>query len=285
MMQPTLQNALGTPNYFSWERLCVPGSPLSGRVHDWLIVLMIARWIEQKCIKLDWGRKCPWTNRQGQTNWPCVTTLVSHLSPKLKEKVLSVGFYLVTMRRAVSKGSWVPPPRVCWEAIAWSWCWWFPFLAMFQICSWNIRYLNNQGKRSLVKFVVSKFKSFVHCFQKSKVEEISRSSLSSFASSFFDKCQFIKSEGASWGLITRWSSKVFSCSEVLVHKFSFTLKLKHYPSGSNFYVTNVYAPPSWNEKEEFSNELATLKEACGGLWVMCGDFNLIRNQQEISGRC
>lgn len=57
---------------------------------------------------------------------------------------------------------------------------------MFQLCSWNVRGLNDQNKRSLVKSVVYKFKKFVLCFQESKVEDVSRSFLSSFAEPYFD---------------------------------------------------------------------------------------------------
>lgn len=48
---------------------------------------------------------------------------------------------------------------------------------MFQLCTWNVRGLNDLGKRSLVKFVVSKFRRDVLCFQESKVDDVSRSFL------------------------------------------------------------------------------------------------------------
>lgn len=34
----------------------------------------------------------------------------------------------------------------------------FSCVSMFQICSWNVRDLNDLGKRGVVKFVVSKFR-------------------------------------------------------------------------------------------------------------------------------
>lgn len=75
------------------------------------------------------------------------------------------------------------------------------------------------------------------------------------------------------GRVTCWSSKFFLCSEVLMSKFFLTIRLNHCTSGSQFYVTNVNGPPSWDGKE-FCEKLATLKGVCNGLWVMCGDFNL-----------
>ncbi len=149
--------------------------------------------------------------------------------------------------------------------------------SMFHVLSWNVRGLNNPSKRSLVKSVVSKFKKSVLCFQESKVETVSRLFLRSFVGMYFDKYHFVKSGRASGGIITCWSSLVFSCTEVLVRNFSLTVRLKFLSSGVIFYVTNVYGPPTWEHKEDFCNELARLKGACGGLWVICGDFNLTRN--------
>lgn len=62
-----------------------------------------------------------------------------------------------------------------------------------------------------MKAVISKLKKSILCCQESKVEFVSRSFLKSFAGTFCDKCHYIKSERASGGLITCWSSKDFSC--------------------------------------------------------------------------
>lgn len=116
------------------------------------------------------------------------------------------------------------------------------------------------------------------------MEEVSRSFLRSFVGSFFDKCHFIRVNGASGGLVTCWCAKDFCCSEVLIRTYSLTIRLKHLSSGTHFFLTNVYGPSTWEGKENFCSELAALKSVCPGLWVMCGDFNLTRNKQEKKGR-
>ncbi len=155
---------------------------------------------------------------------------------------------------------------------------------MVRVFNWNVRGLNDPNKRCLVKSVVPKYKGSVLCLQESKVEAISRSFLRSFTGSCFDKCQFVKSDGASGGIITCWSSTTFSCGEVIVRNFSLSVRLKHIPSGVEFFVTNVYGPPSWTGKEDFCRELLALKADCGGVWVKCGDFNMTKNLQEKRGR-
>ncbi len=159
----------------------------------------------------------------------------------------------------------------------------FSFL-MVQVCCWNVRGLNDQGKRGLVKSVVSQFRKSVLCLQESKLEKVSGSFLRSFAGTYFDKCHFLKSAGASGGIISCWSSKEYACSEVLERNFSLSVRLKCLSSNLCFYLTNVYGPPSWEVKEQFCRELLDLKEVCSGLWVICGDFNLTRNLHERRGR-
>ncbi len=114
---------------------------------------------------------------------------------------------------------------------------------MFKICSWNIRGLNNPSKRNAVRHVLSNIRNVVVCLQETKVHCVSGSFLRSFSGSFLDKCQFIEANGASGGLITCWSSRIFLCSEVIVRNFSLTLLLRHRASGARFYITNVYGPP------------------------------------------
>ncbi len=153
---------------------------------------------------------------------------------------------------------------------------------MFNICCWNVRGLNDPSKRCLVRHVISSLRNVVVCLQESKVRQVSCSFLRSFAGPFLDKRQFIEA-GASGGLITCWSSKIFECSEVFVRNFSITVHLLHRGSGERFFVTNAYGPQSGEGKEAFGVELAQLKLCCGGNWVICGDFNLTRARFERNG--
>ncbi len=99
-----------------------------------------------------------------------------------------------------------------------------------------------------------------------------------------DKCQCLSSVGASGGLVTCWSSRDFTCTEAIVRHFSLTVRLKHLLSGTSFYLTNVYGPPTWEGKADFCSELEGLRGVCRGPWVICGDFNLTKCPEERMGR-
>ncbi len=73
---------------------------------------------------------------------------------------------------------------------------------MLNICSWNVRGLNDPCKRALVKFGLFSSRWVVCCLQETKVESISNSFLRSFAGPHVDKCHFLKAVGASGGLVT-----------------------------------------------------------------------------------
>ncbi len=164
---------------------------------------------------------------------------------------------------------------------------WLSFLfSMVYISSWNVRGLNDPRKRCLVKSAISNFNLAIWCLQETKVGTVSRSFLRSFAGPLFDKCMIVKAQGASGGIITCWRSTLFSSSEVIVRRFSLTVRFHCATSRRAFYVTNVYGPPTWEGKEEFCTELANLRQVCKGPWVVCGDFNLTRAPSERSGgRC
>ncbi|OAY77631.1 hypothetical protein ACMD2_13450 [Ananas comosus] len=141
--------------------------------------------------------------------------------------------------------------------------------------SWNVQGLNDPRKRSAVRAVVSSL-----CNTESKVSFVSGSFLSSFGGPYLNKYVFIDAVGASGGIITGWSSRFFSCLEVIVRTYSITTLLHSNSCGAKFYLTNVYGPASWDGKEEFFAELSHLKELCVGKWIICDDFNCTRSQEE-----
>ncbi|OAY74561.1 hypothetical protein ACMD2_18612 [Ananas comosus] len=140
-----------------------------------------------------------------------------------------------------------------------------------KFADWNVRGLNDPSKRFVVR-------------DESKVNHVSGSFLRSLAGSFLDKCVFLESNGASDGLITCWSSQVFSCKEVIVRNYSISILLEMVNCGTRFFLTNVYGLATWDGKEDFFSELALLKDCCKGKWVMCGDFNCTREPYERNGK-
>ncbi|OAY70654.1 hypothetical protein ACMD2_25377 [Ananas comosus] len=98
------------------------------------------------------------------------------------------------------------------------------------------------------------------------------------ARSFIDKCVFLESNGASGGLITCWSSRVFSCKEVIVRNYSISVLLELVSCGTRFFVTNVYGPASWDGKEDFFSELLLLKDYCKELTPLPPNKTLLISQ-------
>lgn len=155
---------------------------------------------------------------------------------------------------------------------------------MSRILSWNVRGLNDPSKRNVVRAVVSSLRNVVVCLHESKVSYVFCSILRCIGGSFINKCVFLEATGATGGVITAWNSRFFIGREVIVSKFFITVQLLSVKCGSVFFVTNVYGPSAWDGKEEFFTELINLKELCEGKWIICGDFNCTRGQEERRGK-
>ncbi|OAY69495.1 hypothetical protein ACMD2_25539 [Ananas comosus] len=95
---------------------------------------------------------------------------------------------------------------------------------------------------------------------------------------------FVESNNASGGLITCWSLCIFICHEVIVRRYSITILLSLIKDVTRFYITNVYGSTNLEGKEDLFLELAQLKECYKGKWIMCGDFNNTRFQEELKGK-
>lgn len=105
---------------------------------------------------------------------------------------------------------------------------------------WNVRGLNDPSKRNAVRAVVSGLRNVVVCLQESKVNFVSGSFLRSFGGPCLNKCVFLEANGASRGVITGWSSRFFTCREVIVRKFSITVHLASARGGSNFFLSRTF---------------------------------------------
>uniref|UniRef100_A0A452Z0F7 Endonuclease/exonuclease/phosphatase domain-containing protein n=1 Tax=Aegilops tauschii subsp. strangulata TaxID=200361 RepID=A0A452Z0F7_AEGTS len=59
--------------------------------------------------------------------------------------------------------------------------------------------------------------------------------------------------------------------------------------GTPWWLTVVYGPQLDDDKVAFMQELRDIRDECPGLWMLCGDFNLIyrdedKNNHRMMGR-
>lgn len=92
--------------------------------------------------------------------------------------------------------------------------------------------------------------------------------------------EFVNPVGRSGGIVSIWDPSIFSKS----HCFS----SRHYLAISGQWIVvpgittfvNVYGPQSVSDKRKLWNELINLKNNQDSIWILFGDFNIVRSEGE-----
>ena len=85
--------------------------------------------------------------------------------------------------------------------------------------------------------------------------------------------------GNSGGLIIIWNGALFEGTEIHHERFQLTVKLRCKLSDETWFLTNVYGPTIAEERTLFTNWLNNLDTSQMDLWMILGDFNLIRSPE------
>jgi hypothetical protein len=59
------------------------------------------------------------------------------------------------------------------------------------------------------------------------------------------------------------------------HQFSILVRVRPASGGAEWWLSSVHGPSRDEEKPAFLELLSDLKQSRGGLWLLCGDFNMI----------
>ena len=69
------------------------------------------------------------------------------------------------------------------------------------------------------------------------------------------------------------------------YSISVELRLLGEENVEKWLLTNVYGPLDFENQKEFISELNQIRTKWAGQWMLIGDFNITRFQQERSGNC
>ncbi|XP_023733607.1 uncharacterized protein LOC111881445 [Lactuca sativa] len=90
----------------------------------------------------------------------------------------------------------------------------------------------------------------------------------------------VDSTGRSGGLISIWDTTCFQKSEVIKNRHFLIVSGKCKNFESNLNTINVYGAQSSSEKKKVWSELLKIINDRAGMWVVFGDFNVVRNAGE-----
>ncbi|XP_022008133.1 uncharacterized protein LOC110907459 [Helianthus annuus] len=91
---------------------------------------------------------------------------------------------------------------------------------------------------------------------------------------------YVDSVGQSGGLICAWDDKVFCQSGGSKNRYYLHVRGSLLGCASPVNVLNVYAPQGLSAKKSLWEELKMVIDSFDGLWVISGDFNVVRFREE-----
>jgi hypothetical protein len=95
----------------------------------------------------------------------------------------------------------------------------------------------------------------------------------------FDFCD-LPASNSSGGILLAWDRDLWSVANFIKGRFSLTAKVTLTANAQSWWLTCVYGPRLDAEKALFLEELRQLRLGCSGMWMICGDFNLIYKAED-----
>ncbi|XP_022008089.1 uncharacterized protein LOC110907409 [Helianthus annuus] len=144
----------------------------------------------------------------------------------------------------------------------------------------NIRGIGGEEKPKWISNLVKENKISFLCIQEVQVSNVDPIVVGRYWGKADMEWESVDARGRSGGLISVWDPGMFSKQSIVRHD-SFLL-ISGSLAGSNIYINivNVYAPCDVMRRRLLWEELKTVKEASSGVWIMAGDFNEVRDEQE-----
>lgn len=143
----------------------------------------------------------------------------------------------------------------------------------FNFLVWNVRGLNDRGRRDSVRTVVADARCSVVCLQETKLDAISVPLATQFLGPNLADFCYLPSIQTRGGVLLAWDRSVVSC------EFSLTARLS-FCDGNSCWITVVYGPQPDADKVRFLQELRDTRSTRDGPWMVVGDFNLIYQDQD-----
>jgi hypothetical protein len=148
----------------------------------------------------------------------------------------------------------------------------------WRVLCWNVRGLNSENRQRDVRSKIDESACDIVCLQETKCETVDWRILRKFAPKRFDCFTFSPSVGASGGMIVLWNSSVFDGLLIETQPFGIIINFTSVHNKSSWVLACVYGPCQGLERDLFVSWLYNLNIPATDNWMVLGDFNFIRSQ-------
>ncbi|XP_070020674.1 uncharacterized protein [Nicotiana sylvestris] len=149
-----------------------------------------------------------------------------------------------------------------------------------KVLNWNIRGLNDKNKRSIVGSLVREWRADIVCLQQTKMEDIPASMLYQIWGNRWVEWAELKASGTRGGIVVMWDRRLWKCNDSHQGSFSITCFLDSLQEDFRWAFTCVYGPHTNAERKELWHELGAVRGIWTEQWVVGGDFNVCRFENE-----
>jgi exonuclease III len=150
----------------------------------------------------------------------------------------------------------------------------------WSVLSHNVRGINSTAKWNAIRCSIRDAGCEVICLQETKKEFFDSAYLKNFCPAHFDSFAFVPSMGNSGGSVIIWKSSRLSGNVIFQNNYAQSVEFTSNLSACSWIITNVYAPCTHHGKIDFLNWLHNISMPSDKLWLLVGDFNLIRRPED-----
>ena len=115
--------------------------------------------------------------------------------------------------------------------------------------------------------------------QETKCEFIDQRLLRKFSPKHFDNFAYSPSVGTSGGILVMWCSTVFNGRLIQITDFGIIIEFTSVHKGESFTLVSVYGPFYGQKRDDFVSWLYNLQIPVMSNWLLLGDFNFIRSEE------
>ncbi|KAL6323907.1 hypothetical protein AAG906_005904 [Vitis piasezkii] len=141
---------------------------------------------------------------------------------------------------------------------------------------------NDRDKRRIIKSVIKSQRVDVVCVQETKIKEMTMGLVRSLGVGRNIEWRAVNSRGAAGGILVFWDNRLVELVGWEEGVFSISCRFKNCVDGVVWVFTGVYGPVCSGDREEFWEELGSVKGLWSDPWCVGGDFNLVRFPEERS---
>jgi exonuclease III len=141
--------------------------------------------------------------------------------------------------------------------------------------NWNVRGLNDAAHRELVRQTVASARPNIVCLQETKLSNITASLARETLGQYLDSYIELGAQGTRGGILLGWDKDMVSVSNVVNRSFTISAMVQVSSNSTSFLLTTCYGPSDDSRKDDFLDELKTIKPVPNVPWLIIGDFNLI----------